>query len=319
MDLIERYVAAVGRQLPAKQAADIMAELREELLARVDEREAELGRPLGKAEAEALLIEFGHPLVVAGRYRKTQHLIGPEVFPFWWAVMKVVLLVVLGVDAVLIALGALIDGAEKAKAAAPPVLVALIFVFGLITLTFAAFERFGKTGFLRDWKPGRLPPAQGRSRSPANLGAEIIVDVVFLAWWFGLIRFRDFLPAFFLTVDLAPVWDVWRWPIAAYYAAEIAADAYALARPDQVQLNTGVLIARYLIGVAILVGLLQAGHWLVVGSTRIPAQVLSTIQVNFDRGFRVGIGMTVLGLGVAMAIYARRWLRLRQAEAPQTA
>jgi hypothetical protein len=319
MDLVERYMAAVGRQLPANQAGDILAELREEFLARQEEREAVLGRPLDKKDVEALLVEFGHPLVVAGRYRKTQHLIGPEVFPFWWATLKVVLLIVLGVYGVAIAVNALSEGAVKVGGAAPSVLAALVFVFGMVTLTFAAFERFGKSGVLQDWKPRHLPPAEGKSRSPANLGAEIIVDVVFLAWWFGLIHFRNYLPAFFLRVDLAPVWDAWRWPIAAYYAVEIAADAYALARPGRIQLNTGVLIARYFAALAILVGLLQAGHWLVVSSTRIPADVLAKIQTNFDLGFRIGIGLTVLGIGIAIGIYGRRWLRLRQARAPQPA
>jgi hypothetical protein len=319
MDLVERYMAAVGRQLPAKQAGDILAELREEFLARQEERESALGRPLDKKDVEALLVEFGHPLVVAGRYRKTQHLIGPEVFPFWWATLKVVLLIVLGVYVVLIALGVLTGEVAKARAAAPTVMSALIFTFGLITLIFAAFERFGKTGFLQDWKPRHLPPVEGKSRSPANLGAEIIVDVVFLAWWFGLIHFSNFLPPFLLRVDLAPVWDAWRWPVAAYYAVEIAADAYALARPSQIQLNTGVLIARYFAGLAILIGLLQAGRWLVVSSTQIPADVLANIQTSFDLGFRVGIGMTVLGMGIAIGIYGRRWLRIRQANAPQPA
>jgi len=319
MDLVERYFAAVERQLPAKPAGDILAELRDEFLARQEDREAELGRPLDKKDVEALLREFGHPLVVAGRYRKTQHLIGPEVFPFWWATLKVVLLIVLGVYVVAIALNALTEGAVKVDAAAPSVLAALVFVFGIVTLTFAAFERFGKSGVLQDWKPRHLPPAQGRSRSAANVAAEIVVDLVFLAWWFGLIHFRDFLPPFVLRVDLAPVWETWRWPIAAYYAVEIAANAYALARPSQVQLNMGVLIARYIAGLAILIGLLQAGHWLVVSSTRIPVAVLAKIQANFDLGFRVGIGMTVLGIGIAIGIYGRRWLRLRQAEAPLAA
>ena len=50
MDLIERYLAAIGRQLPAKPAADIEAELRDVLLSRVEEQEADLGRPLTEAE-----------------------------------------------------------------------------------------------------------------------------------------------------------------------------------------------------------------------------------------------------------------------------
>lgn len=97
MDLIERYLAAIGRNLPAKQAGDITAELRDVLLSRVEDREATLGRPLTKDELEALLIDFGNPLVVAWRYRRVQHLIGPEIFPFWWQAVKIMLLIVLGI------------------------------------------------------------------------------------------------------------------------------------------------------------------------------------------------------------------------------
>ena len=82
MDLIERYLAAAARNLPGQLAADITAELRDVLLSRVEEQEATLGRPIDRAELEKILIDFGHPLVVAGRYRKVQHLIGPAVFPF---------------------------------------------------------------------------------------------------------------------------------------------------------------------------------------------------------------------------------------------
>ena len=49
MDLIERYLAAVGRNLSSKQAPDIKAELRDLLLSRVEEREAERGRQIGRA------------------------------------------------------------------------------------------------------------------------------------------------------------------------------------------------------------------------------------------------------------------------------
>ena len=109
MDLIERYLAAIGRQLPAKQSADIQAELRDVLVSRIEDRAAELGRPPERAEIEALLVAFGHPMVVAGRYRKIQHLVGPDVFPFWWAGFKVTLGIIGGVYLVLILLGVLAE------------------------------------------------------------------------------------------------------------------------------------------------------------------------------------------------------------------
>src|SRR5690349_17108068 len=94
MDLLDRYLAAVARQLPDRQKADVTAELRDELLSKFEDEEASLGRPLERDDVERLLIDFGHPVAVAGRYRRVQHLIGPGVFPYWWATLKVVLVIV---------------------------------------------------------------------------------------------------------------------------------------------------------------------------------------------------------------------------------
>ena len=68
MQVLDRYLAAIARHLPKAEAADIIAELRENLLSEIEEKEAELGRPLGAKELDALLTAFGHPLALAARY-----------------------------------------------------------------------------------------------------------------------------------------------------------------------------------------------------------------------------------------------------------
>ena len=314
MDLIERYLAAIGRQLPGKQAADIERELRDLLLSRVEEQEDRLGRPLTRPELEALLIGFGHPLTVASRYRRIQYLIGPEVFPFWWAAVKLMLAIVAGVYLVLITVGAL-TGKTPAEfnRAVPSVWYVGVYLFGMITLAFMGFEWFGKTAFLQKWRPGNLPPAV-KQRSRFEIAAEIAADVVFVAWWSGWIHFRDWLPAYpgALSVDLAPVWAAWHWPILAYYVAEAIADLIALARPGWITANAAILGGRYLIGVAILAGVLRAGHWLTVRSPTIPPHAMAIVQANFDLGMRVGIGLTIFGMAVRIAVEAWRWRRWRR-------
>lgn len=319
MDLIERYLAAIGRQLPAKEAGDIMAELRDVLLSRVEEQEARLGRPLQKAEVEALLVDFGNPLAVAGRYRKTQHLIGPEVFPFWWATVKVMLLAMAGFYFVVIVLAVLTHKApaEISRSIPLPAEV-VIYLFGLITLVFAAFERFGKTAFLRKWKPARLPPAGGKRPSAFELAAGVAWDLVVLAWWLGAFRVRDLAPMpypDFITVSMAPVWAAWRWPIAAYLVADSLARLLAIARPGWVTTNATTLIVRHLAGIGILTGILQAGHWLVVDAPTLSPRVLDEIQTNFDLGMRVGLTFAIFGFAVAIAVEAWRQWRMRQAMA----
>ena len=84
MDVIERYLEAVAAQLSVEDREDIVAELRDLILSRIEAREDELDRALSDEEKEAILHEIGHPLVVAARYRKgPDSLIGPELFPYW--------------------------------------------------------------------------------------------------------------------------------------------------------------------------------------------------------------------------------------------
>ena len=309
-DLIQRYAAAVGRQLPTKQGADIQAEIVEELTSRVEEREALLGRPLSRADLEGLLIEFGNPLVVAGRYRKTQMLIGPEVFPFWWASLKVGLLIAVVTYAALIGLGvALGKSAAQIKQSVPPAEAVLIWLFGLITLTFAAFERFGKTAWLSDWKPGRLPPVGGRRARRFELGFEIVANLVFLAWWFGLFHVRALVAAPWpISLDMAPVWAAWRWPIAVYAAWQIASNLVGLFRPDRPRLFSGLVIGQSLFGIAILGQVLQGGRWIVASGAQIPPAELVKLQTALDLSMRIAIIGVIVGLGVRVGLEGwRAW------------
>ena len=87
--LVEDYLRAVSLLLPKDQRDDIVAELRDTILNRIEEREAALHRPLSDDETEAVLREIGHPLVIAARYREgPQHVVGPTLYPYWLFAVK---------------------------------------------------------------------------------------------------------------------------------------------------------------------------------------------------------------------------------------
>jgi hypothetical protein len=319
MDLVERYVAAVGRQLPDRQVGDITNELRDVLLSRVEDQEARLGRPLTRAELEALLIDFGNPLTVAGRYRKVQHLIGPEMFPYWWAGVKVALSILLGVCLVLFILAVALGNTIDFERLPPAIWQEAFNVIVLITLVCMAIEQSGKMPILLKWKPSRLPPAIGKPPSRFEAVVAVGMNVVFILWWTGLIRFRELLPLpwpHFITVAMAPVWAAWYWPILAYSVVEIVAKLIVVARPAWAMTNAAILTVRYLFGIGILLGVLRAGHWLEVGSSSIPPHALAIVQANFDLGMRVGITATIIGLGMGIALEGWRFYKIRQAMAP---
>jgi hypothetical protein len=304
-DLLDRYLAAVARELPNAQRADITAELRDELLSKMEAREERLGRTLTTDELADLLVEFGNPLVVAGRYRKVQHLIGPEMFPFWWSWLKASLVVVAAVYLVLAILGVLLgrNPTFVADRGAPALSVALVFTFGAVTLTCALVERFGKPGAVSRWKPMRLPPAQGRERSRFEILVEMGMGLVFVLWWIGAIHFPNVSPELGLRVDLAPVWAAWFWPILAYAVFEFVINLLSLLNPANVRLNRSLRIARSLAGAGILLGVLQAGHWLDVTG---PAEAA---EAYFDQGMAIGLAATVL---IFLGVAAGDAWRLRQ-------
>src|SRR5580765_2799234 len=90
MDLLDRYLQAVGFWLPASQQQDIIAELSEDLHSQIEEKETELGRSLNETEIEDILKRRGRPLLVANRYLPQRSLIGPVLFPIYWFVLKLV-------------------------------------------------------------------------------------------------------------------------------------------------------------------------------------------------------------------------------------
>jgi hypothetical protein len=74
MDLLERYLQAVGQYLPPATREDVLAELRVNLQAEMDERAAESEGPLTDSEAAAILKAHGRPMLVAARYLPQRYL-----------------------------------------------------------------------------------------------------------------------------------------------------------------------------------------------------------------------------------------------------
>jgi hypothetical protein len=103
MDLVNEYLRAVAALLPKAQREDIIAELRDTILSRIEEREADLGRPLTDDEVEAVLREVGHPVVIAARYREgPQHVVGPTLYPYWLFAVKAAIVLQVAVAAVVV-------------------------------------------------------------------------------------------------------------------------------------------------------------------------------------------------------------------------
>jgi|SRR5688500_16974378 len=102
MNLIDKYIAEVGKHLPRKNRVDIEAEIRSTLEDMLDERKKDDG-PADEATIMKWLKEYGSPRDVAMTYKTHQYLIGPRLFPMFETVVRIVFAVVAGAS--LIGLG----------------------------------------------------------------------------------------------------------------------------------------------------------------------------------------------------------------------
>jgi hypothetical protein len=244
MELLERYLQAVKKHLPRNRQEDILAELRANMEAQVEDKEGELGRPLTQGEAEDWLRKMGAPYVVASRYQSQQYLIGPMIFPLYFYVLRIALLWALIISMIVNVALALFSGSTGTSGADALMRLpgTLITVAAWVTLIFAAVEfvatRYPEkcapiAGLTGQWSPSSLPPLDktenGRKpRSLAQAIVEVLLGFVFLLWLL-LIPGHPFLlmgpGAIALDVGpfrLAEIWWTFYWWVVALNVLQLA-------------------------------------------------------------------------------------------------
>jgi len=190
MNLIDKYIAEIGKHLPRKQRADIEAEIRSTLEDMLEERKRSKGQD-DEALVMELLKEYGEPRKVAASYHATSYLIGPRLFPIFEMVVKIVLSVLLGVMVLTFGFSVIRSGMTQPEMVGALGKLGLQFLsgaiaaFGNIVLVFAIIERVAPaTKFDEDeekWDPKEL--AKEPDPDEVKIGEEvfeIIFTVAFL-------------------------------------------------------------------------------------------------------------------------------------------
>lgn len=185
MELIDRYVHEVGRQLPRKQRADIQVELKSTL---VDTLEARVeGEPTQEDEIE-LLKEFGPPnKVAASYYPQGQYLIGPSLFPLFRMVVAITMLVFVIVQLVLVGISLVFNGEVFTFLTVldiiSEVLGSAFTAFAIIVIVFAILQRFDvKPDQDDEWDPQELPEIEVQdSVNRTGTVVEITFSLVIIA------------------------------------------------------------------------------------------------------------------------------------------
>jgi hypothetical protein len=312
MDLLERYLQAVGQHLPAKTKRDTLAELRANLLAQIEAREEELGRPLAEAEVASILEAHGRPVLVAAQYQSQQYLIGPRLFPIYALTMKKSLPWMVLAYATAQAVGLIFQrGSFYAWAAIGHLPFALLTFWGCVTLAFAAYEfaegrHFAEVKLSNRWNPNDLPPltVPGKRPSRASGIADVAVHVVGIVWLL-IVPYKPYLlfgPGVgyirTLPVGLTPEWHLLYWQVMALLFLMLPLKALALYTPSN-KWRDGLQVGEHLLGLGILAVLLQARTYFVPVDAALSAHnvgSLAGLNALIHLGFEIGLAIKVFQL-----------------------
>jgi hypothetical protein len=247
MDLLERYLQAVGQHLSPETRDDMLAELRVNLLAEMDARAEELERPLTESEVAALLQAHGRPILVAARYSPQRYLIGPAVFPIYMLTLrKAAPFVVFGylvarASTIIFSKNAGGLGANIAGGLVQLIPVLLLF-WAVATMTFAILEfaqkQYGECTNWEAWDPATLPSLTRpkKEKSLASRIADLVVHCFWMLYVFAIPR-HPFLvigPGVLvlnkLSAGFAPIWHVFYVALVVLLLAQLGVKLTALSR-----------------------------------------------------------------------------------------
>jgi len=167
MNMVERYIAAVQRELPEKKREDIGRELNANILDKIEAIEDQQGS-ISEAEIAGLLKAMGHPRSVALQFCPPTPLISAALMPLYLHTLYMVLGVLLVISVIAIT-SRWLGGAEMnlfwfLKGLASSFLNDAYFAFAAITIGFAVISRKQKTAPTESpgtckWSPEKLPAA----------------------------------------------------------------------------------------------------------------------------------------------------------------
>jgi hypothetical protein len=258
MELIDRYLQAVGFWLPRHQKQDILAELSEDLHSQVEDREGEINRPLTDPEVAAILKRRGRPILVAGTFLPQRNLIGPVLFPIYIFVLKIVALCYL-LPWFLVWIFILIFNSAQSGKHIPVDMhpigtfwTLLWTMFGVVTFIFAMLDRAStRSKLFDDWDPIKLPKV--KLKQATRRRCEAIAGIAFGVlglWWLLIIPKYPFLVlgpgAYFLTP--APIWHSVHALLLVLASIGIVEHAAVLLRPQAVWIRPALALASTALG-----------------------------------------------------------------------
>lgn len=200
MELINAYVAEVGRHLPEKQRADIEREIRSMIEDTLEDESRAQNRPADEDLLVAVLKRLGPPEKLAASYAPPSYLVGPALYPSYLLSLRLVLGIVLTLGVIGVAISVALGAGFGTNANAPlKVLSGLaqgalglvsagLQVVGMVTIIFALIQRTAPglkpASVPSDFDPRKLKVAskpESEPFKPAGLVVDIVMTLIALA------------------------------------------------------------------------------------------------------------------------------------------
>jgi len=307
MELIDRYVHAVGRQLPRDKRSDIEAELRSALTDSLEARSQ--GEP-SQDQVVAVLKEFGRPEKVAASYwPEGQYLIGPRLFPHFKMVLSIALTVFVIVQIVLFGVTAVFNpGALPGIEVISDLINSAFMAFGIIVLIFAVLQRFDVRPELEkdDWNPLDMPAVEETDDiKRSDLVAELVFSLIFLAVFIFLQDKIGFVVQPGMEIFRNPVLPAYLPLIILAFSLNIALDVFLLWRGRWEIWSRLAKIGLDLFGIGLLIVLLTAHNtWLAAHGVGGFLSILETLPQGdlSDEAVVQVIGMQVFRMAFIIAL-----------------
>lgn len=201
MQLLDRYIESIAQKLPRRERLDVASEIRSTLQDMLEDRSQSAGRPVDEAMLRDVLTEFGSPARVAATYLPERYLVGPQLYPIFALVVKIVLAVVTALALVGLGIALFSEPISAARlvealgGALASYYQGALTAFGNIVLVFAILQRVLPAKELEsrreddeEWDPEELLAA------PATDEVKLWEPIVAILFTFAALALFNFYP-----------------------------------------------------------------------------------------------------------------------------
>jgi hypothetical protein len=323
VDLIDRYLYQVGRDLPAnkRKRADIQAELRSLIVDALDSRYP--GQEAGEEQVAEVLKAFGPPDKVAASYfPEGQYLVGPRLYPQFRLTLGIVFTIFLIVQVVLFGVAVVFQPESlSVDDLLGGLFSGLMTAFGIVVAIFWLLQRYEvqTVAEAKEWEPRDLPALP--TDEPVSR-VERLVGITFGLVALGLlISMPAWLAEFIGSPEaLNPLfYDFIPWIIALTLVG-IALDLLLLWRGHWETWTRVLKILDNILGLVLVLAMLAAHvDWLAarglsgfMAFPEIPAGgglPLATAQALAVQGTRIALIVTAIVLVVEIGVQAYKLVR----------